>query len=105
MKLRLIALGIVLTVFCSWQEQGPAFRSAQEIHDAIGVGWNLGNTLEAYGGKAVGLRTETSWGNPRVSREMIQKVKGAGFNAIRIPVRWYPHMSENAQGESLIDTE
>lgn len=105
MKIRLTVLGIVLAGFFSCQEQGPAFRSAQEIHDAIGVGWNLGNTLEAYDGKAVGLETETSWGNPRSSREMIHKVKEAGFNAIRIPVRWYPHMGENDRGESVVDTE
>lgn len=45
------------------------------------MGWNLGNALESEG-------TETSWGNPATTREMIQAVKAQGFNAIRVPVRW-----------------
>lgn len=48
------------------------------------MGWNLGNALESEG-------TETSWGNPATTREMIQAVKAQGFNAIRVPVRWGQH--------------
>ena len=48
------------------------------------MGWNLGNALESEG-------TETSWGNPATTREMIQAVKTQGFNAIRVPVRWGQH--------------
>lgn len=50
----------------------------------IVMGWNLGNSLEAEG-------TETSWGNPATSADMIKAIKGEGFNAIRIPVRWGQH--------------
>lgn len=56
-------------------------RNAIQIADAIQVGWNIGNTLEAIGG-------ETAWGNPQASNELIQLVKATGFNAIRIPVSW-----------------
>jgi endoglucanase len=59
-------------------------RNAVQIADAIHVGWNIGNTLEAIGG-------ETAWGNPLVSNELIQLVKANGFNAIRIPVSWNQH--------------
>ena len=48
------------------------------------MGWNLGNSLEAEG-------TETSWGNPATTADMIKAIKGEGFNAIRIPVRWGQH--------------
>ena len=48
------------------------------------MGWNLGNSLEAEG-------TETSWGNPATTADMIKSIKGEGFNAIRIPVRWGQH--------------
>jgi endoglucanase len=44
-------------------------------------GWNLGNSLEAIGG-------ETAWGNPLTTQNLIDSVKVAGFNAIRIPVAW-----------------
>jgi uncharacterized repeat protein (TIGR02543 family) len=48
------------------------------------VGWNLGNTLEAICG-------ETAWGNPATSQTLINAVKAAGFNSIRIPVSWDCH--------------
>jgi endoglucanase len=44
-------------------------------------GWNAGNSLDAIGG-------ETAWGNPMITQQLIDSVKAAGFNAIRIPVAW-----------------
>jgi endoglucanase len=55
--------------------------SAMDLVKEMKVGWNLGNTLEADGG-------ETAWGNPVTKKKMIDTLKDAGFNAIRIPVRW-----------------
>lgn len=48
------------------------------------MGWNLGNSLEAEG-------TETSWGNPATTADMIKAIKAEGFNAVRVPVRWGQH--------------
>lgn len=56
-------------------------RSASGMADRMGLGWNIGNTLEAIGG-------ETSWGNPLVSPELIRLVKDSGFDSIRIPASW-----------------
>lgn len=53
------------------------------------IGWNLGNTLDATGGN--GLSSETSWGNPKTSQEMIDAIVDAGFNVIRIPITWDGH--------------
>lgn len=47
----------------------------------MGIGWNVGNSLEATGG-------ETAWGNPLISKQLIDAVKAAGFSAIRVPVAW-----------------
>ena len=47
----------------------------------MGVGWNLGNSLDAIGG-------ETAWGNPMVTQQLINSVKAAGFDTIRVPVAW-----------------
>ena len=55
--------------------------SAMDLVKDMKVGWNLGNTLEAAGG-------ETGWGNPVTTKKMIEEIKKAGFNTIRIPVRW-----------------
>lgn len=52
----------------------------------MGVGWNLGNSLEAIGSGGPGV--ETAWGNPVVTRDLINDVKAAGFDTIRIPVAW-----------------
>lgn len=59
----------------------PGGLTAVELTQQMGVGWNLGNSLEAIGG-------ETAWGNPQVSRELIEAVKAAGFDTVRIPVAW-----------------
>ena len=52
----------------------------------VKMGWNLGNSFESSGG-------ETGWGNPKTTKAMIHAVKEAGFNAIRIPVRWTEQLS------------
>lgn len=45
------------------------------------AGWNIGNSLEVPEG-------EVGWGNPVVTKQLIDGVKAAGFNAIRIPCAW-----------------
>ncbi|MEP1448609.1 MAG: glycoside hydrolase family 5 protein [Paraglaciecola sp.] len=55
--------------------------NAQQLAANMTLGWNIGNTLEAIG-------SETAWGNPLISRDLIQLVKDSGFNAIRIPTSW-----------------
>jgi endoglucanase len=52
-----------------------------ELLAEMKLGWNLGNTLEAIGG-------ETAWGNPLTTKALIDSVKAAGFNNVRIPVAW-----------------
>ncbi|HEU4791283.1 MAG TPA: cellulase family glycosylhydrolase [Flavobacterium sp.] len=56
--------------------------SAVELAAKIKLGWNIGNTLEATPGG------ETAWGNPSVTKALIDLVKANGFNAIRIPCSW-----------------
>ena len=74
------------------QTSSTGFRSASEIAGDLKVGWNLGNTLDSYNTSKSGISTETGWGNPKTTEEMILSVKDAGFNAIRIPVTWGEHM-------------
>ena len=72
------------------------FRSANEIVEAMNIGWNLGNAFDCYKTGLEGLDTETGWGNPKTTKDMIRSVKSAGFNTIRIPVTWGEHMDENS---------
>ncbi|KAF4405842.1 cellulase family glycosylhydrolase [Streptomyces lycii] len=64
---------------------GPASDEAMAAVEAMQPGWNLGNSLDATG------EDETSWGNPRVTQELLDNVRAQGFNSIRIPVTWGHH--------------
>lgn len=79
--------------------------TAREWNESVTAGWNLGNQLEcppsgqdngsvAIGNPANALSAETAWGNPRVTQQTMQAVRDAGFNAVRIPVRWQHHISD-----------
>ncbi|MBQ3939559.1 MAG: cellulase family glycosylhydrolase [Oscillospiraceae bacterium] len=66
-------------------------ETAMEFVSHIKLGWNLGNTLDAQSpgwAKTAPYEAETSWGNPVTSKAMIDAVKAAGFNTVRIPVSW-----------------
>ena len=71
------------------------------------AGWNLGNTLDAYDNKnahGYTLDSETCWGMPKTTKEMIQAVHKAGFTTIRIPVSWHGHLSNNPDDPYKIDS-
>ena len=72
---------------------GDTLKNAdtEAILEDMGLGWNLGNSLDATGGS--GLDTETSWSNPKVTKALIDKVKSLGFNTVRVPVSWGKHVS------------
>ena len=72
------------------EEPETVIPTAAEIVSQMRVGWNLGNTLDALGGGDVG--SETAWGNPVTTKEMIDRVKEAGFNVLRVPVTWGTHV-------------
>ncbi len=58
--------------------------TAKSIAAEMGVGWNLGNTMEATGGPP-------AWGNDIPTQTFIDSVKAAGFKTIRIPAAWDEH--------------
>ena len=72
---------------------GDTLKNAdtEAILEGMGLGWNLGNSLDATGGS--GLDTETSWSNPKTTQALIDKVKSLGFNTVRVPVSWGKHVS------------
>ena len=65
--------------------------TAWELCSEMTIGWNLGNTLDAY---SSGMGSETAWGNPEASQEFINSVKEAGFNTIRIPVTYMGNIDD-----------
>lgn len=65
--------------------------SSVELVKEMKIGWSLGNTLDAGNAGLRGSMPETiekSWGNPVTTKEMIDTVKAAGFNIVRVPVTW-----------------
>lgn len=77
-------------------EEETNTMTAMELAKEMKLGWSLGNTFDAPLG-------ETAWGNPRTTRELIEKVKELGFGTIRIPVSWGKHVS--AAPEYTIEPE
>ena len=70
-------------------DPGAAYSMAAKL----GMGWNLGNQLDAWTETDPGECTasETAWGNPAVTQEVFDAVRAAGFSSVRIPVTWLGH--------------
>ena len=81
----------------SYHAEAADFETAKEAVKNMGVGWNLGNTLDANSGSAQGLESETYWGQPVTKPELMKMMKEAGFSAIRVPVTWYNHMDADGK--------
>lgn len=72
--------------------------TVEKILDDIKIGWNLGNSLDSIGvrdDESSVLSYETSWGNPKTTKQLIDKVIQSGFNLIRIPVTWQGRFSRD----------
>jgi endoglucanase len=70
-----------LLIHASAKTQLPA---AQQVAGKMKIGWNLGNTLECPPG-------ETAWGAAYTTQRLIDSVKAAGFNSVRLPCAWFTH--------------
>ena len=88
--------------------------TAAEVVNDIKIGWNLGNTLDCFydpvqlrvdkenmnsrqvlGTEYEGIGYETGWkDNPETTQAILNAIKKAGFNAIRIPITWNHHLRD-----------
>ena len=88
------------------------FLTAQEVAKNMGIGLNLGNTMEAYYSSncekatytwipVIGSNTpsdyERCWGAIETTQEMISGIKAEGFDTVRIPVFWGNMMEDNGK--------
>lgn len=82
--------------------------TALEATRLMGNGINLGNTMEACDNN-VGIKTnaplsyETYWRQPKTTQAMIDGMKAAGFDTIRIPVAWMTNATHLYEGDYTID--
>jgi len=63
------------------QADSSAGSKMQQYAAAMQPGWNLANTFDAPG-------SETAWGNPVVTKELIDALVAQGYRSIRIPITW-----------------
>lgn len=61
-----------------------ALPKSQDLVESMGLGYNIGNTMEVPG-------DPTAWGNTLPTAEYIKGIKAAGFNTVRIPCAWDSH--------------
>lgn len=111
--LKLLAVTFALLGFCACTPKPtpvepepepqpvPVFETSYEAISSMGVGWNLGNTLESlWVGDTDGRdwrRWETGWGQAVTTPELMLMMKNAGFGAIRVPVSWGVHMDASGK--------
>ena len=78
-------------------------KTAKEIVDDMGIGWNLGNTFECFNSLIKFKNPDeqiTYWGNVIPTKEMVTSIKKYGFKTIRIPVTWMNFMDSSGNVDS-----
>lgn len=87
----------VLEDYIDPDNTGMRSLTSLQLSEEMGIGWNLGNSLEAIlSNNGVLTGGETSWGNPVITKQLIDSVKEAGFNTIRMPVSWSHKLDDEA---------
>ncbi len=71
--------------------------TAKEVQAKMGMGFNIGNSMEVP-------NNPTLWGNPFPTQALLDSVKAAGFNTVRIPCAWDSHTSGGKVTETWLDS-
>ena len=74
-----------------------ALPKATEIYPEMGLGYNIGNTMEVPG-------NPTGWGNSFPDAAYVKAIKDAGFNTVRIPCAWNSHASNGTINAGWLDS-
>jgi endoglucanase len=67
------------------------YPPAAEVVRDMGIGINIGNTLDSIG-THTWMAGETGWGNPPITRAFIRALKDYDYKTIRLPVTWAENM-------------
>ena len=71
--------------------------TAKDVQAKMGMGFNVGNSMEVPNGP-------TLWGNPYPTQALLDSVKAAGFNTVRIPCAWDSHAPGGKITQSWLDS-
>ena len=91
-KLSVLFISLLLGLnACEAQEEQtkPTNDNPIAFGMSMGIGWNLGNQLDAH---INGVSGETFWGNQPATQRTFDAIKAAGFRSVRIPVTWMGHI-------------
>lgn len=89
----LSAVAMVVGASAQAQSHGTAVPAAKPL--PVGTCINMGNTLEP--------ETEGAWGGARASKADFERIAAAGFDTVRIPVRW--HNKSTSEPPYTVDPE
>lgn len=78
-----IARGAAMAVALAGASTAQVLPTAKTIASEMGVGWNLGNTMELIGVQ------------PVPTKALFDSVKAAGFKTVRIPAAWDMHADKS----------
>ena len=70
---------------------------ANKFVRSMKIGWNLGNTFDAHSDQNKGdeMAYESDWCGIVTTKEMVDEIKAAGFQTMRIPVSWHNHVTSD----------
>lgn len=100
----LMLMFIFMASFCH-EVGAQTMESANDAVANMRIGWNCGNSLDSHSNDTINMwiekwtdRTpkdyEEAWKQKQSSLALMQMMHEAGFNAIRVPVTWYPHLKD-----------
>jgi len=92
--LKKIAIAGALTAVAASAANLP---TAKEVQSKMGMGFNIGNSMEVP-------NNPTAWGNPFPTQALLDSVKAAGFNTVRIPCAWDSHTNGGKVTETWLDS-
>ena len=92
--LKKIAIAGALTAVAASAANLP---TAKEVQAKMGMGFNIGNSMEVP-------NNPTAWGNPFPTQALLDSVKAAGFNTVRIPCAWDSHTNGGKVTETWLDS-
>lgn len=101
----IVSLALIITLITPASVVNAATQTksaSQQYVEAMGSGWNLGNTFDGF--DTGGDRGEESWGNPKVTKELLHTIKEAGFDSIRIPLTTTMRIGDSSTNYKLDDT-
>ncbi len=76
-------------------EPEPIENEAFQLGQSLGLGWNLGNQLDAvdtWSRPGEVFASETAWGNEPATEATFKGLAAKGIKCVRIPVTWQGHV-------------